>query len=84
VLAALKQALTPGPWLLGERFSAADVMLGSLLSIAHFNNRIADPPPELTAYVERLGERPAFKRAAEATWGDGPPPNPAGSVSTPR
>ena len=78
VLAALGQALTPGPFLLGETFSAADVMLGSLLSIALLNNRIPDPPPQLDAYVERLGQRPAFKRAAEATWGDGPPPNPAG------
>ena len=76
VLATLKQALTPGPWLLGDSFSAADVMLGSLLSIAVFNKRIADPPAEITAYVARLGERPAFKTAAEATWGDGPPPNP--------
>ena len=70
VLAALKQALTPGPWLLGEAFSAADVMLGSLLSIALFNSRIPDPPEELTAYMARLGERPAFKRAAEITWGE--------------
>jgi glutathione S-transferase len=82
VLAALRQALTPGPFLLGDNFSAADVMLGSLLSIALFNGRIPDPPPELTVYVERLGERPAFKRAAETTWGGGPLSNPA--VSTPR
>ncbi len=76
VLAALGQALTPGPFLLGESFSAADVMLGSLLSIALLNSRIPDPPQALTAYVERLGQRPAFQRAAETTWGDGPPPNP--------
>jgi glutathione S-transferase len=83
VLTALKQALTPGPWLLGETFSAADVMLGSLLSIALINSRIPDPPSELVAYGARVGERPAFKRAAEMTWGDGPPPNPAGPLSTP-
>jgi len=70
VLAALKQALTPGPWLLGETFSAADVMLGSLLSIAFVQKRIPDPPEELSAYVARLGERPAFQRAAEMSWGD--------------
>ena len=84
VLATLGQALTPGPFLLGEAFSAADVTLGSLLSIALLNGRIPNPSPELTGYVERLGARPAFKRAAETTWGDGPLPNPAGSVSTPR
>lgn len=80
VLAALRQALTPGPWLLGETFSAADVMLGALLSIALFNNRIPDPPAELTAYAARLGERPAFKRAAETTWGEGERRDPAGAT----
>lgn len=84
VLATLRQALTPGPYLLGEAFSAADVMLGSLLSIALRQNRIPDPPAELLAYVARLGERPAFRRAAEASWGEDPPPQPGGAVSTPR
>jgi glutathione S-transferase len=74
--------VTPGPFLLGEAFSAADVMLGSLLSIALLNSRIPDPPAKLVAYAARLGERPAFKRAAEITWGDGPPPNPTVPNST--
>ena len=83
VLAALDQALTPGPWLLSETFSAADVMLGSLLSIALNNHRIPDPPARLAAYAARVGERPAFRRAAGMTWGDAPPPGPVVSVSTP-
>jgi glutathione S-transferase len=70
VLATLRHGLTPGPWLLGETFSAADVMLGALLSIALHNNRIPDPPAQLTAYVAQVGERPAFRRAAEMTWGE--------------
>jgi glutathione S-transferase len=68
VLQSLDDALSNGPWLLGERFSAADVMLGSLLSVALFNRRIAEPAASLIAYNQRLSERPAYKRAAEATW----------------
>ena len=68
VIHLLSEALATGPWLLGERFSAADVMLGSLLSIALFGKRIADPPAALTAYDRRLAARGAYERAAAATW----------------
>jgi len=69
VLAAIETALAAGPYLLGQRFTAADVMLGGLLSIALFNHRIADPPASLIAYDRRLSARPAYRRAAQATWG---------------
>ncbi|WP_233828952.1 glutathione S-transferase family protein [Paraburkholderia sp. ZP32-5] len=68
VLEVLDDALCVGPWLLGEQFSAADVMLGSLLSIALFNQRIAQPAESLVRYAERLSRRPAYERAAKATW----------------
>jgi glutathione S-transferase len=70
VMASLEQALTPGPWLLGEMFSAADVMLGAVLSVALFTKRIPEPASFLTDYDARLSARPAYKRAAEATWGE--------------
>ena len=68
VLQSLDDTLRNGPWLLAEQFSAADVMLGSLISVALFNGRIAEPATSLIAYNERLSERSAYKRAAEATW----------------
>jgi glutathione S-transferase len=68
MLQVLDEALSSGPWLLGERFSAADVMLGSLLSIALFNQRIAKPAESLVRYAARLEQRPAYTRAAKATW----------------
>jgi glutathione S-transferase len=68
VLETLDGALAAGPWLLGERFSAADVMLGSLVAIALFNRRIDSPPVSLSNYVGRLEKRPAFARAAAQTW----------------
>lgn len=67
MLGAIDQAVQPGPWLLGERFSAADVALGSLISIALFNRRI-EPTAALAAYDERLSVRPAYKIAAAANW----------------
>lgn len=66
-LNALETGLAEGPWLLGGMFSAADVALGAVLSVALFNKRIADRPV-LAAYDSRLSARPAYKRAAEANW----------------
>lgn len=71
VLACLEQALAPGPWLLGDQFSAADVMLGAILSVGLFNARIPDPSRTLTDYDARLSARSAYARAAAATWGAG-------------
>jgi len=63
----LEAALTPGPWLLGERFSVADIVLGGLFAIAYFN-KLVDPRPAFAAYNARLSARPAFQRAAEINW----------------
>ena len=56
------RAVTPGPYLLGERFSAADVLIGSAL---RWGMMVASVPqrPEFAAYVERLTARPALQRA---------------------
>jgi glutathione S-transferase len=70
VLKELADVVEHRPWLLGERFSAADVMLGSVLSIGLFCEMIP-PLPALTAYNERLAARPANQRAGQLNW----PPN---------
>ncbi len=50
------------PWLLGERFSAADVMIGnSVLFMRQFN--VLPESPTLAAYADRCLARPAFQRA---------------------
>lgn len=65
VLAALKTALTPGPWILGDTFSAADVYVGSEINWAMgFGAPGLAGEPVFDAYVERLKQRPAFQRAA--------------------
>ena len=49
---------------MGEQFTAADVVIGSQLRYGMAFKLIPERP-EFTAYVARLTERPAFKRAAE-------------------
>jgi glutathione S-transferase len=52
------------PYLVGEQFTAADVIVGSALRWGMLFKMIPERP-EFAAYVSRLTERPAFKRAAE-------------------
>lgn len=58
-------AASASPWLLGERFSAADVYVGSQIL---YGMRFASVPtrPAFTAYGERLMQRPAWQRASAA------------------
>jgi glutathione S-transferase len=60
-LDVLEGALTPGPFLLGDRFSAADVFIGSHIGFGFRANSL-EPRPVFVAYYARIGERPAFKR----------------------
>lgn len=58
----LTAALAGKTYLLGEQFSAADVMIGSTLGWSSFMG-LLEGRPELQAYVERLTQRPAYQRA---------------------
>ncbi|HET7847703.1 MAG TPA: glutathione S-transferase family protein [Pseudolabrys sp.] len=62
VLDVLEKAVAPGPFLLGERFTAADVVLGSGLRYGTMFKLIPERKP-FGAYIERLTARPALKRA---------------------
>jgi glutathione S-transferase len=64
VMNAIEQAITPGPFVLGDRFSAADVYLGSQLGWGLMVKSI-EARPVFTDYVARLGKRPAFARFME-------------------
>jgi glutathione S-transferase len=65
-LRSLAQALGDKPHLDGERFTAGDLLMTTVLRI--MPELIVDP--RLTAYVERCTARPAFKRALDAQLGD--------------
>ena len=57
------RAVTPGPFLLGDRFTAADVVIGSLLRWGMVFKLIPERK-EFVDYVARFADRPAAKRAA--------------------
>jgi len=63
-LGALEKAITPGPFILGERFSAADVFVGSEIGWGLMTKSL-EPRPVFTAYAARLNDRPAFRRVME-------------------
>jgi glutathione S-transferase len=63
VLDVLEQALAGGEWLLGEQFTAADVMIGSDLHFAIEGFKLIEPRPAFAAYLDRCKARPAFQRA---------------------
>jgi glutathione S-transferase len=65
VLDTVSAGLKPGPWLLGDRFSAADVMLASGIAFM-LAFKVLPERPEFVAYAARLEERPARKAAKAA------------------
>jgi len=60
----VEDALDGHEYLVGDRFGVADVVLGAVLIYAKRFD-LTDGFPRLEAYVERLEERPARKRATE-------------------
>jgi glutathione S-transferase len=64
LMSVLAKAVVPGPYLMGEQFTAADVVIGSGLRFGMMFKMLPERP-EFTSYVGRLAERPALKRATE-------------------
>ncbi len=62
VLDEIGKAVTPGPFLMGQQFTAADVVIGSGLGWAMMIKAIPERP-DLVAYVGRVNARPAAQRA---------------------
>ncbi|QNA86241.1 glutathione S-transferase family protein [Sphingomonas sp. So64.6b] len=56
VVARIDAALAAGPYLMGDRFTAVDVMVGGTLAWAR---SVMPPSAALDAYLARLNERPA-------------------------
>jgi len=64
-LTFVERALGAKEYLLGDAFSAADVMMGFTLLAARLLGVLDERFPRLSAYLARLESRPAFQRAAE-------------------
>lgn len=64
MLKTLTDQLARGPWLLGDRFTAADVLWGTALTwITQFG--LVPETPVIRAYMDRVNARPAFARARQ-------------------
>jgi glutathione S-transferase len=63
VMDVVAKAVEPGPYLLGEHFTAADVIIGSHLRWGMMFGMIPKRS-EFVAYVGRLEQRPSLQRAA--------------------
>ena len=62
MLETFRAGVEPGPWILGDQFTAADVLLGMA---AHYLRRfeMLEDDPAIFAYADRVSSRPAFQRA---------------------
>jgi glutathione S-transferase len=58
----LEKAITPGPFILGRSFSAADVYIGSAIGWGMMTKAL-EPRPAFGAYLARVSERPAYQRS---------------------
>ncbi|HWE44817.1 MAG TPA: glutathione S-transferase family protein [Caulobacteraceae bacterium] len=60
VVARLEAALADGPWVMGEQFTAADILIGSAINWAR---KVFPESDALDAYGARCAARPAAVRA---------------------
>jgi glutathione S-transferase len=62
MIATLSNGLGANPWILGDQFTAADVMLGSSVHFLQLFDMLGSAPT-LVEYVDRCRQRPAFRVA---------------------
>lgn len=58
----LERGLAGKTYLVGEAFSAADIMMGFTLTAARMVGVLGDRHPNVAAYLDRLQARPAFAK----------------------
>jgi len=64
LLGGINDLLAKTPYIAGDTFGVADVALGSILAYIPMMLKMdLSPYPAVAAYLQRLGERPAFQKA---------------------
>jgi glutathione S-transferase len=69
VFDVLDTALAKGPWILGEQFSAADIIIGAGLNFAVRLFKMVPSRLSFDRYIDRCAARPAFQRATALAAG---------------
>jgi glutathione S-transferase len=68
VMAYTFKALEEGPFILGEKFSAADILIGTTFAM-FMGGPLLPKTPLIEGYVQRVVSRPAYARAMEKAGG---------------
>lgn len=63
MMQAIEESLTPGPWIVGDQFTAVDVLLGVDLYYGQEVMKIVPHSAAIDAFLERCRQRPALQRA---------------------
>lgn len=63
VFDAIDAALQKGPWILGEQFTAADIVIGAGLNFAVRAFKMVPTRPSFDRFLDRCEARPAYQRA---------------------
>lgn len=63
VFGKVEAVLSGQPFIVGDAFTAADIMMGFTLGTAKWLNMLTDSHPETFRYVERLFARPALQKS---------------------
>ena len=67
-LATIESMTPEDGWVLGETFSAADVVFGGTLDFAAQFGWIKSPTAKVTAYIQRIKAREAYKQSHDPSW----------------
>lgn len=70
----IADAVTPGPYLMGDELTLADIQLSYLLVLADARGMVGDRTA-IRDYLRRLGKRPALVKAIEVGGPMAPPPH---------
>ena len=63
------ESMTPDTaWVLGDQFTAADVVFGGTLDFAVQLGWLKSPSSKVASYIRRIKDRPAYKQSHDPAW----------------